>query len=122
MRAPRAPYAELSRPRLQVSNDYIMPSQRQLGTMLQFAEKPTAESREELMTSLRQSLTALEKQANKAATGIVEVVQADQRTFSDAINNRILELTEGLTGVVPGISMDEKRECSRMVTYTFPPS
>jgi hypothetical protein len=99
-----------------------MPSQRQLGTMLQFAEKPTAESREELMTSLRQSLTALEKQANKAATGIVEVVQADQRTFSDAINNRILELTEGLTGVVPGISMDEKRECSRMVTYTFPPS
>ncbi|KAF7339192.1 hypothetical protein MVEN_01996500 [Mycena venus] len=81
----------------EVSNDYIMPAQRGVGNMLQFADSPS--SQQALIQRLTTAQAELSRSSTLASTKISAKVAADQKTFSTSINNRLNTIVQAVSSV-----------------------
>ncbi|EIN05300.1 hypothetical protein PUNSTDRAFT_137982 [Punctularia strigosozonata HHB-11173 SS5] len=89
---------------LDVSTQFIMPAQRQVGNMLQFPEGTTPADKAALQVKLQKAQSDLAKTATAASQHISALVTADQQGFSKSINSRLASITAAVQPAIPAIA------------------
>ncbi|KAJ6541351.1 hypothetical protein B0H19DRAFT_958230 [Mycena capillaripes] len=88
----------------EVSTDYILPAQRKVGTMLQFAASTSAADKQALIQNLTRSQTELSKSSTTASAQISAKVAADQKSFESSINTRLTTIVQACQVSLPTIA------------------
>jgi len=88
---------------LKVSNGYIMPAQRQVGSLMQFARSGSEADQTDLRAKLNASQIALEQTSIQACESIVKLVQDDQKQFTSSIDNRLEKILGSISGTAPAL-------------------
>ncbi|KAF8143116.1 hypothetical protein K438DRAFT_2110387 [Mycena galopus ATCC 62051] len=81
---------------LEISNDYILPAQRNVGRMLQFSESSSAADEQALVQKLTKSQNELAQSSTLASSQISARVAADQKTFGASINTRLNTIVQAI--------------------------
>ncbi|KAI0683167.1 hypothetical protein BC835DRAFT_1473001 [Cytidiella melzeri] len=89
---------------LEVSNNYILPAQRSIGSMLEFTDDTSEAGRAKLKASLEKKQKDLQKQSNSASQQISALVAADQKKFVGAIDQRLGRIKTALQNVLPSVA------------------
>ncbi|KAF7340559.1 hypothetical protein MSAN_02127400 [Mycena sanguinolenta] len=89
---------------LAVSNDYILPAQRQVGTMLQFPASSSAADKAALTQKLTVAQANLAKSATSASNEILSRVQSYQKTFASSIDTRLNAIVSACQPVIPAVT------------------
>ncbi|KAF8132685.1 hypothetical protein K438DRAFT_1998460 [Mycena galopus ATCC 62051] len=87
-----------------ISNDYILPAQRNVGKMLQFSESSSAADKQALVQKLTKSQNELAQSSTLASSQISARVAADQKTFEASINTRLTVIVQGVKAAIPAIT------------------
>ncbi|CCM02016.1 uncharacterized protein FIBRA_04092 [Fibroporia radiculosa] len=83
---------------VEISTDYILPAQRSVGNMLQFAENSDPSS---LGPKLQKAQQELQKKADTASKQILDKVARDQADFSNSIMKRVNGIEDALKAIQP---------------------
>ncbi|CCM02017.1 uncharacterized protein FIBRA_04093 [Fibroporia radiculosa] len=83
---------------VEISNDYIMPAQRSVGNMLQFAQGSDPST---LAPKLEQEQKKLQASADTASQQILATVAKDQADFASAITTRLNGIETAISAIVP---------------------
>ncbi|KAF7340576.1 hypothetical protein MSAN_02129100 [Mycena sanguinolenta] len=89
---------------LAVSNDYILPAQRQVGSMLQFPASSSAADKAALNQRLTVAQANLAKSATSASNEILSRVQSYQKTFASSIDTRLNAIVSVCQPVIPAVT------------------
>lgn len=89
---------------LAVSDKYIMPAQRKVGTMMEFSKDSSEEGKKNLIPSLTKAQRELNDQTKEAAEGIVTLIQGHQKWYQGQIEKRVNTLIEGVSAVLPSVA------------------
>ncbi|KAF7340560.1 hypothetical protein MSAN_02127500 [Mycena sanguinolenta] len=89
---------------LAVSNDYILPAQRQVGSMLQFPASSSAADKVALNQRLTVAQASLAKSATSASNEILSRVQSYQKTFASSIDTRLNAIVSVCQPVIPAVT------------------
>ncbi|KAF8212640.1 hypothetical protein K438DRAFT_2009980 [Mycena galopus ATCC 62051] len=86
-----------------VSKDFILPAQRNVANLLQFAASTSAEDRTALKVKLTRAQSELQRSTALASTQIAARISGDQKTFEESINTRIHAIVKAVQGVLPAV-------------------
>ncbi|KAI9435041.1 hypothetical protein H4582DRAFT_2079955 [Lactarius indigo] len=89
---------------VQVSTKYILPAQRRVAEMLEFAEDSSPEGRRKLLDSLTAKQRQLEAHAQTQSQEIMALIERDQRQFRSSIDQRLARISEKLRVIYPAIT------------------
>ncbi|KAJ7450631.1 hypothetical protein FB451DRAFT_1527301 [Mycena latifolia] len=83
---------------LSISNDFILPAQRNVGNMLQFSDSDSAADKAALIKNLQKSQDALGKSATAASN------QISAKTFQSSIDTRLNTIVKTVQVVIPEVA------------------
>jgi len=89
---------------VQVSMKYILPAQRRVAEMLEFAEDSSPEGRRKLLDSLTAKQRQLEAHAQTQSQEIMALIERDQQQFRSSIDQRLARISEKLRVIYPAIA------------------
>ncbi|KAH9021307.1 hypothetical protein EDB85DRAFT_2152510 [Lactarius pseudohatsudake] len=89
---------------VQVSTKYILPAQRRVAEMLEFAEDSSPEGRRKLLDSLTAKQRQLEAHAQTQSQEIMALIERDQQQFRSSIDQRLARISEKLRIIYPAIA------------------
>jgi len=89
---------------VQVSTKYILPAQRRVAEMLEFAEDSSPEGRRKLLDSLTAKQRQLEAHAQTQSQEIMALIERDQQQFRSSIDQRLSRISEKLRIIYPAIA------------------
>ncbi|KAI9454487.1 hypothetical protein BJY52DRAFT_1391432 [Lactarius psammicola] len=89
---------------VQVSTKYILPAQRRVAEMLEFAEDSSPEGRRKLLDSLTAKQRQLEAHARSQSQEIMALIERDQQQFRNSIDQRLARISEKLRIIYPAIA------------------
>ncbi|KAH8990377.1 hypothetical protein EDB86DRAFT_3191270 [Lactarius hatsudake] len=89
---------------VQVSTKYILPAQRRVAEMLEFAEDSSPEGRRKLLDSLTAKQRQLEAHAQTQSQEIMALIERDQQQFRNSIDQRLARISEKLRIIYPAIA------------------
>ncbi|KAH9168354.1 hypothetical protein EDB89DRAFT_1992049 [Lactarius sanguifluus] len=89
---------------VQVSTKYILPAQRRVAEMLEFAEDSSPEGRRKLLDSLTAKQRQLEAHAQTQSQEIMALIEHDQQQFRSSIDQRLARISEKLRIIYPAIA------------------
>lgn len=89
---------------VQVSTKYILPAQRRVAEMLEFAEDSSPEGRRKLLDSLTAKQRQLEAHAQAQSQEIMALIERDQQQFRSSIDQRLARIAEKLRVIYPAIA------------------
>ncbi|KAH9049762.1 hypothetical protein EDB83DRAFT_2522625 [Lactarius deliciosus] len=89
---------------VQVSTKYILPAQRRVAEMLEFAEDSSPEGRRKLLDSLMAKQRQLEAHAQTQSQEIMALIERDQQQFRSSIDQRLARISEKLRIIYPAIA------------------
>lgn len=89
---------------VQVSSKYILPAQRRVAEMLEFAEDSSPEGRRKLLDSLTAKQRQLEAHAQTQSQEILALIERDQQQFRSSIDQRLARISEMLRVIYPAIA------------------
>ncbi|KAJ7211703.1 hypothetical protein GGX14DRAFT_362543 [Mycena pura] len=89
---------------LSVSNDYILPAQRSVGHMLQFAASDSAEDKAELIKNLEKAQANLSQTTARASTQISTNVSKHQKSFQSSIDARLEVIVKSVQVAIPAVA------------------
>ncbi|KAK7054715.1 hypothetical protein VNI00_003178 [Paramarasmius palmivorus] len=89
---------------LTVSDRYILPAQRSVGGMMQFSDDTSEQGRAALRAKLEKAQRELQQRSDEASRQIRDLVAADQKQFTSAIDKRLGDIQVALQNVLPAIT------------------
>ncbi|KAH8982080.1 hypothetical protein EDB92DRAFT_1952575 [Lactarius akahatsu] len=89
---------------VEVSTKYILPAQRRVAEMLEFAEDSSPEGRRKLLDSLTAKQRQLEAHAQTQSQEIMALIERDQQQFRSSIDQRLARISEKLRIIYPAIA------------------
>ncbi|KAK7054713.1 hypothetical protein VNI00_003176 [Paramarasmius palmivorus] len=89
---------------LEVSNLYILPAQRSVGSMMQFSSDTSDQGKAALQAKLATAQAQLQHTSDEASTHIADLVTTDQKTFAASIDKRLSAIQAALQPVLPEIA------------------
>ncbi|KAK7054727.1 hypothetical protein VNI00_003190 [Paramarasmius palmivorus] len=95
---------------LDVSTRYILPAQRNVGSMMQFSTDSSDAAKAALKANLDTAQQGLQKQTSDANTYIQNLIAADQKTFTDGVSKRLTDIQTALQPVLPEIAQPVPKE------------
>lgn len=95
---------------LDVSRNFIMPAQRQIGTLMTFPTDNSPEAQEQHLRELSFAQGELKKSSEEASKKIAGLIEEDQRKFRDAIATRLTQVVNVLAPVYPAVEAPLPRQ------------
>ncbi|KAI0259446.1 hypothetical protein BC834DRAFT_630515 [Gloeopeniophorella convolvens] len=89
---------------VKVSAGYILPAQRRVAEMLEFAEDSSPEGRKKLLESLTAKQRQLETLAQSQSQEILALIERDQQQFRRSIDDRLERISSKLRILYPAVT------------------